>query len=275
MLDGRTPGYSFMLHDSQDKTNRIPLLWIALGMVFLMMTGCGGESPEAEKSTETAAEQETCLPKEKELDDGACIAAVCRDIYEEATEEETPDSLEMLRRMVARLDEKGYAAVDSKNQVDMAGADQVLAFCKAVEEKESAETKIAVVAEGEFWIYDLAAEDGTPKIRDTLVSDIAEIKLTEKGCFIYAYQEPAAYSGLRRYWRIKPLSDRCRELTAKYVYGLSYVNYNVLVTDWDSDNVEDILMPCMFVVQPFEDGTFRYLSNSIEKKELDVPVLRG
>lgn len=55
-----------------------------------------------------------------------------------------------------------------------------------------------------------------------------------------------AHSSLRQCWRIKPLSDKCRELTAKYVYGLSYVNYNVLVTDWDSSNVEDILMPCMF-----------------------------
>lgn len=214
-------------------------------------------------------------------------------------------------------------------------------------------------------------EGGIPEIRSTLVSDIAEIKLTEKGYFIYAYEEVIAHSSLRQYWRIKPLSDKCRELTAKYVYGLSYVNYNVLVTNWDSNNVEDILMPCMFediyriytgeilrtenwripadtyekimttyfpvtieqlrercgydedsnsyehemifaspyppfgevvdytenpdgtitlvvdgvwadynsdlaftniiVVQPFEDGTFRYLSNTIEQKELEVP----
>lgn len=214
-------------------------------------------------------------------------------------------------------------------------------------------------------------EGGIPEIKDTLVSDIAEIKLTEKGYFIYAYEYPIAHSSLRQYWRIKPLSDKCRELTAKYVYGLSYVNYNVLVTNWDSNNVEDILMPCMFediyriytgeilraenwripadiyekimttcfpvsiqqlrekcgydensgsyeyemifasphppfgevvdyiensdgtitlvvdgvwadynsdcaftntiVVQPFDDGTFRYLSNSIEQKELEVP----
>ena len=214
-------------------------------------------------------------------------------------------------------------------------------------------------------------EGGIPKIKDTLVSDIAEINLTEKGYFIYAYENLIVHSSLRQYWRIKPLSDKCRELTAKYVYGLSYVNYNVLVTNWDSNNVEDILMPCMFediyriytgeilrtenwripadiyekimtacfpvsieqlrekcgydedsnsyayemifarqyppfgevvdytenpdgtitlfvdgvwadynsdcaftntiVVQPFDDGTFRYLSNSIEKKELEVP----
>lgn len=212
---------------------------------------------------------------------------------------------------------------------------------------------------------------GIPEVRSTLISDIEEIKLTEKGYFIYAYENVIPHSSLRQYWRIKPLSEKCRELTAKYVYGLSYVNYNVLVTNWDSNNVEDILMPCMFediyrmytgenlkaqngripaetyekimttyfpvttevlrkkcgynadsnsykyemifaspyppfgevvdymenddgtitlivdavwadynsdlaftnriVVQPFEDGTFRYLSNSIEQKELKLP----
>ena len=216
-------------------------------------------------------------------------------------------------------------------------------------------------------------EGGVPEIQGTSVSDVAEIKLTEKGYFIYAYEEVMAHAGLREYWRIKPLSDKCRELTKKYISGLSYVNYNMLVVNWDSSNVEDILMPCMFediyriytgenlktqdwripaeeyekimttyfpvsveqlrvhcgydegsnsyeyemiyaspyppfgevinytensdgtitlivdgvwadynsdcaftnqiVVQPFEDGTFRYLSNSIEQKELDLPPI--
>ncbi len=50
------------------------------------------------------------------------------------------------------------------------------------------------------------------------------------------------HSSLRQFWRAAPLSDRCRESTEKYLDGLSYVNYNVLVTDWDSSNEEDILM---------------------------------
>lgn len=89
-------------------------------------------------------------------------------------------------------------------------------------------------------------QGGVPEIKNTLVSDIAEIKLTEKGYFIYTYENVIAHSSLRQYWRIKPLSAKCRELTAKYISGLSYVNYNMLVTKWNSDNVEDILMPCMF-----------------------------
>lgn len=46
--------------------------------------------------------------------------------------------------------------------------------------------------------------------------------------------------------RAKLLPEKCRELTEKYIAGLSYVNYNMLVVNWDSSNVEDILMPCMF-----------------------------
>ena len=85
-------------------------------------------------------------------------------------------------------------------------------------------------------------EGGVPEIISTAVSDIAEIKLTEKGYFIYAYTVQLYHSSLRQFWRAAPLSDRCRELTEKYLDGLSYVNYNVLVTDWDSSNEEDILM---------------------------------
>ena len=216
-------------------------------------------------------------------------------------------------------------------------------------------------------------EGGVPEVQGTSVSNVAEIKLTEKGYFIYAYEYVIAHASLRQYWRIEPLPEDCRELTEKYISGLSYVNYNVLVTNWDSSNVEDILMPCMYediyriytgenlktegwkipaeeyekimttyfpvsveqlrknckydersngyeyemiyaspyppfgevvdytknadgkitlivdgvwpdynsdlafrntvVVQPFEDGTFRYLSNSIEQIELELPPI--
>lgn len=216
-------------------------------------------------------------------------------------------------------------------------------------------------------------EGGVPEIQGTSVSNVAEIKLTEKGYFIYAYEYLIAHASLRQYWRIEPLPEDCQELTEKYISGLSYVNYNVLVTNWNSSNVKDILMPCMYediyristgenlktedwkipaeeyerimttyfpvsieqlreyrgydegsnsyeyemiyarpyppfgevvdytknadgtitlivdgvwpdynsdlafrntvVVQPFEDGTFRYLSNSIEQIELELPPI--
>ena len=39
--------------------------------------------------------------------------------------------------------------------------------------------------------------------------------------------------------------------------------------DYDSD----LAFRNTIVVQPFEDGTFRYLSNTIEEKELELPPI--
>ena len=106
-----------------------------------------------------------------------------------------------------------------------------------------------IYRKGELQTYYIGVrwkEGGVPEIQGTSVSNVAEIKLTEKGYFIYAYEYVIAHASLRQYWRIEPLPEDCRKLTEKYISGLSYVNYNVLVTNWDSNNVEDILMPCMY-----------------------------
>ena len=80
----------------------------------------------------------------------------------------------------------------------------------------------------------------------TGIRELKDMKLTEKGYFIYTYSNIIAHGGLKEYFRVSPLTDECRKLTRKYVYGLSYVNYNMLVIDWDESNASDILMPCMF-----------------------------
>ncbi|MDE7479095.1 MAG: ATP F0F1 synthase subunit B [Lachnospiraceae bacterium] len=89
-------------------------------------------------------------------------------------------------------------------------------------------------------------EGGVPIIKNTLVNDVLEIYLTEKGYFIYTYEEQIVHADARQYWRVKPLSEKCRELTRKYIAGISFTNYNAFVTNWNSSNVEEILMPCMF-----------------------------
>lgn len=80
----------------------------------------------------------------------------------------------------------------------------------------------------------------------TGIRDLKDMKLTQKGYFIYTYSNIIAHGGLKEYFRVSPLTDECRELTRKYVYGLSYVNYNMLVIDWDESNASDTLVPCMF-----------------------------
>ena len=340
---------------------------------------------------------ENCLITEMEKEELKDVALIAAEQVKEAYKDikligESPYgsnikefTREQCREVVTLLGRAGYVSVTE--DANMENYEKVEDFYTAYMEKHDAMVTIFnvnrdgligavtfIYRNNELQTYYVGIgwqEGGIPEIRSTLVSDIAEIKLTEKGYFIYAYEEVIAHSSLRQYWRIKPLSDKCRELTAKYVYGLSYVNYNVLVTNWDSNNVEDILMPCMFediyriytgeilrtenwripadtyekimttyfpvsieqlrercgydkdsnsyehemifaspyppfgevvdytenpdgtitlvvdgvwadynsdlaftnviVVQPFDDGTFRYLSNTIEQKELEVP----
>ena len=107
---------------------------------------------------------------------------------------------------------------------------------------------------------------GIPEIQETSINDVAEIKLTEKGYFIYAYKEVMEHASLRQYWRVKPLSEKCRELTKTYISGLSYVNYNMLVTNWDSSNVEEILMPCMY-----EDIYRIHTGENLKTKDWKIP----
>ncbi len=352
---------------------------------------------EAEASLWFLPQAENYLITETEKDELKDVALIAAEQVKEAYKDikligESPYgsnikefTREQCREVVTLLGRAGYVSVTE--DANMENYEKVEDFYTAYMEKHDAMVTIFnvnrdgligavtfIYRNNELQTYYVGIgwqEGGIPEIRSTLVSDIAEIKLTEKGYFIYAYEEVIAHSSLRQYWRIKPLSDKCRELTAKYVYGLSYVNYNVLVTNWDSNNVEDILMPCMFediyriytgeilrtenwripadtyekimttyfpvsieqlrercgydedsnsyehemifaspyppfgevvdytenpdgtitlvvdgvwadynsdiaftniiVVQPFDDGTFRYLSNTIEQKELEVP----
>lgn len=86
---------------------------------------------------------------------------------------------------------------------------------------------------------------GIPELKNFGLNDLEEMRLTEKGYFIYTNTVTIEHGNLREYYKVKPLSDECRELTRKYIYGLSFVNYNMPVTNWDASNVEEILMPRM------------------------------
>ena len=127
-----------------------------------------------------------------------------------------------------------------------------------------------IYRKGELQTYYIGVrwkEGGVPEIQGTSVSNVAEIKLTEKGYFIYAYEYVIAHASLRQYWRIEPLPEDCQELTEKYISGLSYVNYNVLVTNWNSSNVEDILMPCMY-----EDIYRIYTGENLKTQGWEIPA---
>ena len=227
--------------------------------------------PEADLSPWFLPQAEQCIftdSEKEELKNLALTAAEqVRDLYQNAEYEEGPGHHFYIRNFteaqrreaVSILKKAGLVSVTA--DANMENYEKVEEFYQAYLKKRE-----AMVTVFEINLDGLLGAS----------SNLSELKLTEKGYLIYAYEEPAAHASLRQCWRVKPLSDTCRELTEKYISGLSYVNYNVLVTNWDSGNAEDILMPCMFEdIYRMDTGEFLKTEEGRIPAELYEQVMTG
>ena len=254
---------TFMPFGSKKEKKKILTLFVMAGTAILIMTGCSDELQEVQENREIVVDNEVRLPNEDDFDDAVSIAAIYRDIYDEAVETNTLSSLETLRRIVARLGENGYVAVDSENQVDMAGAEQVIEFCKAVDEKKSAMLTIIVIKDFGFRKFDLKAEDGNVNIvrgyyqydqdgclqNRSTVSYPADIwQYTEEGYILFegSYFSDENYvltlsdTPEHTALRVLPLDEKCRELNRKYILPVGYEQNNIFLTDWNEEDIGEL-----------------------------------
>ena len=104
-------------------------------LILLILAGCSDRTPEVSDIEITQQDSEVYSFDKNDSASTERIAEILSDIYEEAVSTNTLGSLDMMRRMVARLGGNGYVAVDSGNQIDMTQAEQALAFCRSVDEK--------------------------------------------------------------------------------------------------------------------------------------------
>lgn len=243
--------------------NKVWFLCVIISIAALLMTGCDDGLTEVSELGEIVVDHEVDSSEEVDFDDVESIAAVYRDIYDETVETNTLGSLETMRRIVARLGENGYVAVDSENQVDMVGAEQAVAFCKAVEEKKSAALIIIVIQDLGFRKFDLETKDGNVNIvrgyyqydqngcprNKSTVSYPADIwQYTEEGYlifegsyfseedFVLTLSEGSEHTVLR----VLPLDETCRELNRKYILPVGYGRNNIFLADWNEGNFEEL-----------------------------------
>lgn len=222
------------------------------------------ETPEVVEGSEDGVNSLLTETEKDNLQNLALKAAKkSSDLYQSISKDDsqtTALSVEQMQEIVNRIGDMGLTCVsDDNNMVNYEAAER---FARAYEMGEDAQfTTFTIYSDGMFieltftyrsgqvQIYSVGIvwnKNGIPEIDCVNENNIIELKLTDKGYLIYTYEHTIAHGNLREYFRVKPLSDKCRELTKKYISGLSYVNYNLLVTNWNKSNVEDILMPCMF-----------------------------
>ena len=239
-------------------------LFVAMIMLILpIMTGCSDETPEVSDIEITQQDREVYSFDNNDSVSTECIAEILSDIYEEAVDTNTLGSLDIVQRMVARLGENGYVAVDSENQIDMTQAEQALAFCKAVDEKETAELTIIVVMEMGIRKFDLKTEDGNVNVvrgyyeydqngslqnRSTVSYPADFWQYTEEGYLIFegsSFSEESYILTLsdtpeHTMLRILPLDEKCREYNRKYILPVGYEQNNLFLCNWSEDDFGDL-----------------------------------
>ena len=245
-----------------EKNKHTPL-FVMIMLILLILAGCSDRTPEGSDLEITQQDSEAYSFDKKDSASTECIAEILRDIYEEAVDTNTLGSLDMMRRMVARLGENGYVAVDSGNQIDMVQAEQAFDFCKAVDEKEMDELTIIVVMEMGIRKFDLKTEDGNVNIvrgyyqydqdgslqnRSTVSYPADFWQYTEEGYLIFegSYFSDESYiltlsdTPEHTMLRILPLDEKCREYNRKYILPVGYEQNNLFLCNWSEDDFGDL-----------------------------------
>ena len=245
-------------------------------MLMLSVSGCSDTPPEETQVDETVVEVQT-IPENSQAEE---IIDICVDLYEKAVEENKIADLEMIRSIVNRLGENGYPAVDSKNQIDMTEAEQVVRFCDMVDNKEEAELTILEVSYlGGFVKYDLQTKDGNVDVvrsyykyengniqREVTGSYQAEYwNYTEDGYLVFSgnwYSEELYIltAGLveeNTALRVQPLDETYRELGRKYLLPISFEQNNMFLVDWNEDDFGDLNFYDMYdILYPKVNGQY-------------------
>ena len=250
-----------------EKTNRFwkagSFLFAMIILILLIMTGCSDETPEVSDIEITQQDREVYSSDENTSVDVQHIEKLLSDIYDEAVDTNTLGSLDIMRRMVARLGENGYAAVDSGNQIDMVQAEQAFDFCEAVDGKEIDELTIIVVMEMGIRKFDLKTEGGSVNIvreyyqydqsgslqNGSTVSYPADFwQYTEEGYLIFegsclsdeSYILTLSDTPEHTMLRILPLDEKCREYNRKYILPVGYKQNNLFLCNWSEDDFGDL-----------------------------------
>ena len=254
---------TWMPFGNREEKNKKAPLFVMIMLILLILTGCSDEAPEVSDIEITQQDREVYSFDNNDSVSTECIAEILSDIYEEAVDMNTLGSLDMMRRMVARLSENGYVAVDNGNQIDMTQAEQAFDFCKAVDEKEMDELTIIVVMEMGIRKFDLKTEDGNVNIvrgyyqydqngslqnRSTVSYPADFWQYTEEGYLIFEgsyfldenYILTLSDTPEHTMLRILPLDEKCREYNRKYILPVGYEQNNLFLCNWSEDDFGDL-----------------------------------
>lgn len=227
--------------------------------VLAATLGCSCAKVETELPAEMDVGEQTSFNEEKSLH----IIDISLAAMETQTENTSETKLAKIKRVIQRLEEQGYAAIDSKNQINMVCADQAIDFCQAVEEKRQDDFMLTVISDTFQWIiYDFHCadgavtvarniyqyEDGDMQLEESAVYTASDWKYTAEGYIMFSgswYSEAYylfALSDMQEKvaLRVLPLDEKCRALNEAYMMPIGYVKNNMFLVDWSENDFSSL-----------------------------------
>ena len=126
-------------------------------LIVFIVNGCS-------KTTQEGAEKDI-------LDDGAAAGTCFQDIYRSASAAGTLGTLETTERILNRLGELGYSAVDAEHQLNMTHPKPVEDFCQKVSQGQPGEVGLIILmSSGSFNYYEFSSDGDSVEILKCVVN---------------------------------------------------------------------------------------------------------
>ena len=242
-------------------------LFILAGFI-LSLSGCQGQMEPALEGSPIQSGVDTHDTTEKpdgrkKLEDKEILreaeiaAGLYEKIYREARSSQALDSLATKDKILKKLGDAGYSAVDWDNQLDMYNFKSMQDFCTRAVQGESGDTVLLRLLDdgGLIW-YSLKSGKKELKIDRYAVSWVngtsaasyldtftaCTWNYTEKGYLLFEKYQPPGYDGPTGHHavRIEPLDQECRELNRKYILPIGYEDNNLFLTDWSENDYGEL-----------------------------------
>ena len=232
---------------------------LLLFFVCFLLAGCSESSSEnVNESNNVSTENEMVA----EQDDLKVDISKIEQIYIDEYNSQNGDS-NCVRKIIEKLGDNGYIAIDSDNRVDMTNPDSVKGFIKS---KESGEHDNICVLQINYLaginVLELITDEGKVSVIQTYYSfqdgeftetvsvefEAAYFEYTNEGylmiegishsaeSYVLTLSEEEKHIALR----VEHLDEECRELCAKYIEPVSYSLNNMFITSWNKDDYSNL-----------------------------------
>lgn len=228
---------------------------LSLILICVLLAGCRVSNHETSKKS---AGTERITDQDGSIEDISKIEQIFIDEYSKQN-----DHLKCVGKIIEKLGDSGFVAIDNENRVDMTNADFMMQFISSMESGEHAKISVLqIFYTGGLNYVDITTDKGNVGVEQTYFTfqdnqliQTAHSEFTADHCeytdegylliggsryspelYVLTMSEEEEHIALR----VEPLDEQCRRFCEKYMAPISYNLNNMFITSWAEDDFADL-----------------------------------